>query len=196
MFDDNENDDKIRRDEIDDDIDDIIRIGQQMIVDDEDELQIFVFDEILFTIGLSLLEVEVDEMQREMNLVTLMVDESQDDLLVLEIMVENKPLLEVMRLSDNELLIMEVFEIITDGLEVEVDGMDDEVRQVLQILGVITLLLDDEADLFGKDKIQFLQDIWFLKIIFWMKLKILLEINQYQVRLEPEPQTEANEIDT
>lgn len=135
-------------------------------------------------------------MQREMNLVTLMVDENQDDLLVLEIMVENKPLLEVMRLSDNEPLIMEAFEIITDGLEVEVDGMDDEVLLVLQILGIITILLEDEADSFGKGKIQFLQNIWFLKIIFWMKLKILLEINQYQVRLEPEPQTEVNEIDT
>lgn len=53
MFDDNENDDKIRRDEMDDDIDDIIRIGQQMIADDEDELQIFVFEVILFTIDLS-----------------------------------------------------------------------------------------------------------------------------------------------
>ena len=56
----------------------------------------------------------------------------------------------------------------------EVDGMDDENDevQVLQILGLTLFMLEDEADLFGKDKIQFLQDIWFLKIMFWMKSKI------------------------
>ena len=159
---------------MDDEDDDVLIIG--LLIDemvDEDDEQIFVSDEILCIIDW-LSDEDEDELLQIRDEITgqrCADDENKVILLVLEHS-EHKLTETLFEFDFLQTVIMS--EIDTLVMVEEVDGMDDENDevQVLQILGLTLFMLEDEADLFGKDKIQFLQDIWFLKIIFWMKSKI------------------------
>ena len=102
----------------------------------------------------------------EQKLNTHMDDENLDECLVLETSDELKLLLEIEHLFEIEHQTEVVLVTTTDGLEVEVDGMDDEVIDEQMTVGIIIIQLEDEVDSFGLDKKKSPLDTLYQRIIY------------------------------